>query len=79
MTVRHREPGPLARHIWHLRYELVQSLEQGRTANPRLSTLLGLASALGVSLGELVGEGVGGTGEGEVSPEEAGKRLPILE
>jgi transcriptional regulator with XRE-family HTH domain len=84
MTVRHREPGPLARHLSHLRYEarlsredlasranlspdLVQSLEQGRTANPRLSTLLGLASALGVTLGELVGEGVAGTAEGEAA------------
>jgi transcriptional regulator with XRE-family HTH domain len=95
MTVRHREPGPLARHISHLRYEarlsreelasranlspdLVQSLEQGRTANPRLSTLRGLASALGVTVGELVGEGTG-TAEGEIVHEEAGKRLPISE
>jgi transcriptional regulator with XRE-family HTH domain len=96
MTVRHREPGPLARHIWHLRYEarlsreelasranlspdLVQSLEQGRTANPRLSTLRGLASALGVTLGELVGEAAAGAAEGEIVHEEAGKLLPISE
>jgi transcriptional regulator with XRE-family HTH domain len=96
MTVRHREPGPLARHIWHLRYEarlsreefasranlspdLVQSLEQGRTANPRLSTLLGLASALGVSVGELVGDAAAGAVDGDTTLEEAGKLLPILE
>jgi transcriptional regulator with XRE-family HTH domain len=96
MTVRRREPGPLARHISHLRYlrnlsreqlaskaglsqDLVQSLEQGRTANPRLSTLLGLAAALGVTLGELVGEGVGGTAEGEAATEGVGKLLPISE
>jgi transcriptional regulator with XRE-family HTH domain len=96
MTVRHREPGPLAHHISHLRYEarlsreelasraslspdLVQSLEQGRTANPRLSTLLGLASALGVTLGELVGEGTAGLVDGDPTAEQAGKLLPILE
>jgi transcriptional regulator with XRE-family HTH domain len=84
MTIRHRQPGPLARHISHLRYlrhlsrqqlavsaglspDLVQSLEQGRTANPRLNTLLGLASALGVTLGELVGEEIGGTVECEAT------------
>ena len=34
--------------------DLVQSLEQGRTANPRLYTLLGLAGALGVSASALI-------------------------
>jgi transcriptional regulator with XRE-family HTH domain len=38
--------------------DLVSSLEQGRTANPTLHTLLALARALGVTVGELV-EGVG--------------------
>jgi transcriptional regulator with XRE-family HTH domain len=37
--------------------DLVQSLEQGRTANPRLQTLLGLAGALGVTVNDLI-EGV---------------------
>jgi transcriptional regulator with XRE-family HTH domain len=96
MTVRHREPGPLARHISHLRYaahlsreelasraslspDLVQSLERGRTANPRLSTLLGLASALGVTVGELVEEATAGLVDGDPTTEQAGKLLPILE
>jgi transcriptional regulator with XRE-family HTH domain len=35
---------------------LVQSLEQGRTANPSLRTLRGLAQGLGVTVGELVGD-----------------------
>ena len=34
--------------------DLVQSLEQGRTANPRLLTLLGLAGALGVTASDLI-------------------------
>jgi DNA-binding XRE family transcriptional regulator len=34
--------------------DLVQSLEQGRTANPRLRTLLGLAGALGVAASDLI-------------------------
>jgi len=34
--------------------DLVQSLEQGRTANPTLNTLLRLAGALGVTVGELI-------------------------
>ena len=33
---------------------LLDSLEQGRTANPTLKTLLGLAGALGVTVGELI-------------------------
>jgi transcriptional regulator with XRE-family HTH domain len=36
----------------------VQSLEQGRAANPTLQTLLGLADALGVKVANLI-EGVG--------------------
>jgi transcriptional regulator with XRE-family HTH domain len=36
---------------------LVQSLEQGRAANPTLQTLLGLADALGVAVATLI-EGV---------------------
>jgi transcriptional regulator with XRE-family HTH domain len=96
MTVRRREPGPLARRLSYLRYlarlsreglasranlspDLVQSLEQGWTANPRLSTLLGLASALGVTLGELVGEAAAGAVDGDPTTEHAGKYLPILE
>jgi transcriptional regulator with XRE-family HTH domain len=35
----------------------VQSLEQGRAANPTLQTLLGLADALGVTVATLI-EGV---------------------
>jgi transcriptional regulator with XRE-family HTH domain len=38
--------------------DLVSSLEQGRASNPTLQTLLGLARALGVTVGELV-EGIG--------------------
>jgi transcriptional regulator with XRE-family HTH domain len=38
--------------------DLVQSLEQGRTGNPTLRTLLRLAAALSISVAELV-EGVG--------------------
>jgi transcriptional regulator with XRE-family HTH domain len=34
--------------------DLVQSLEQGRTTNPTLQTLLGLAGALGVTVNDLV-------------------------
>ncbi|HKB38461.1 MAG TPA: helix-turn-helix transcriptional regulator [Gemmataceae bacterium] len=34
--------------------DLVQSLEQGRTANPTLNTLLQLAGALGVEVAELI-------------------------
>ena len=34
--------------------DLVQSLEQGRTANPTLNTLVRLAGALGVTVGELI-------------------------
>jgi hypothetical protein len=45
--------------------------KQGRTANPRLSTLRGLASALGVTLGELVGEGVAGTADGQAAAHDA--------
>jgi transcriptional regulator with XRE-family HTH domain len=36
---------------------LIQSLEQGRTANPTLQTLLGLAGAFGVTVSALL-EGV---------------------
>jgi transcriptional regulator with XRE-family HTH domain len=53
------------------RADLVQSLEQGRTANPRLSTLRGLASALGVTLGELVGEVAAGAVDGEAAAHDA--------
>ena len=42
---------------------LVQSLEQGRTANPSLRTLRGLAQGLGVTVGELV-EGLPEAGDG---------------
>lgn len=35
-------------------YHLLQSLEQGRTANPTIKTLLGLASSLRVPVGELI-------------------------
>jgi transcriptional regulator with XRE-family HTH domain len=45
--------------------DLVQSLEQGRTANPTLRTLLRLAAALGVTVAELV-EGVCDHSGGEV-------------
>jgi len=34
--------------------DLVQSLEQGRTTNPTLATLLGLAGALGVTASDLI-------------------------
>jgi transcriptional regulator with XRE-family HTH domain len=34
---------------------LLAQIEQGKTANPTLATLIGLAKALGVSLGELAG------------------------
>jgi transcriptional regulator with XRE-family HTH domain len=34
--------------------DLIQSLEQGRTANPTLDTLLRLSSALEVTVGELI-------------------------
>jgi transcriptional regulator with XRE-family HTH domain len=34
--------------------DLIQSLEQGRTANPTLRTLLGLAQSLGVAAAELI-------------------------
>ena len=34
--------------------DLVQSLEQGRTTNPTLQTLLGLAGALRVTVNDLV-------------------------
>jgi transcriptional regulator with XRE-family HTH domain len=34
--------------------DTVQSLEQGRTANPTLRTLLGLAQGLGVTAAELI-------------------------
>jgi transcriptional regulator with XRE-family HTH domain len=34
--------------------DLVQSLEQGRTTNPRLQTLLGLAGALRVTVNDLI-------------------------
>jgi len=34
--------------------DLVQSLEQGRTTNPTLQTLLGLVGALGVTVNDLV-------------------------
>jgi transcriptional regulator with XRE-family HTH domain len=37
--------------------DLVQSLEQGRTTNPTLQTLLGLVGALGVTVNDLI-EGV---------------------
>jgi transcriptional regulator with XRE-family HTH domain len=35
---------------------IVQSLEQGQRLDPRLSTVLKLAQALGVSIGELIEE-----------------------
>ena len=40
---------------------LLQKLEEGWTDNPRLSTLRGLANALKVSIGKLVGDGGNGT------------------
>ena len=42
---------------------LIQSLEQGRAANPTLRTLLGLAQGLGVTVGELI-EGPSEAGDG---------------
>jgi transcriptional regulator with XRE-family HTH domain len=42
---------------------LIQSLEQGRTSNPSLRTVLGLARGLGVTVGELV-EGLPEAGDG---------------
>ena len=42
---------------------LIQSLEQGRAANPTLRTLLGLARGLGVTGGELI-EGLSEAGDG---------------
>src|SRR5262249_44279590 len=46
-------PEELAR-LAGVSVDLVQSLEQGRTANPTLRTLLRLAGALGVTVGELI-------------------------
>jgi transcriptional regulator with XRE-family HTH domain len=43
---------------------LIQSLEQGRTSNPTLQTLLGLAGALGVSASALI-EGLSAPAVGE--------------
>ena len=43
--------------------DLIQSLEQGRAANPTLRTLLGLAQGLGVPGGELI-EGLSEAGDG---------------
>jgi transcriptional regulator with XRE-family HTH domain len=43
---------------------LIQSLEQGRTANPTLHTLLRLAKGLGVTGVELI-EGVADAGGGQ--------------
>ena len=43
---------------------LIQSLEQGRTCNPGLRTLLGLAKGLGVLLADLV-EGLSEAGDGQ--------------
>jgi transcriptional regulator with XRE-family HTH domain len=44
--------------------DLIQSLEQGRAANPTLRTLLGLAQGLGVTGGELI-EGLSEAGDGQ--------------
>ena len=45
--------------------DLIHSLEQGRTANPTLRTVLGLARGLGVTVGELA-EGLSSeAGDGE--------------
>jgi transcriptional regulator with XRE-family HTH domain len=43
--------------------DLIQSLEQGRAANPTLRTLLGLAQGLGVTGDELI-EGLSEAGDG---------------
>ena len=43
--------------------DLIQSLEQGRAANPTLRSLLGLAQGLGVTVGELI-EGPSEAGDG---------------
>ena len=43
---------------------IIQSLEQGRAANPTLRTLLGLAQGLGVPGGELI-EGLSEAGDGQ--------------
>jgi transcriptional regulator with XRE-family HTH domain len=43
--------------------DLIQSLEQGRSANPTLRSLLGLAQGLGVTVSELV-EGLPEVGDG---------------
>jgi XRE family transcriptional regulator, regulator of sulfur utilization len=47
--------------------DLVHSLEQGRTANPTLRTLLRLADALGVTVGELI-EDAGECSNGGTAP-----------
>ena len=46
---------------------LLHSLEQGRAANPTLKTLLGLADALGVTVGELI-EDAGECSNGGIVP-----------
>ena len=43
---------------------LVQSLEQGRTANPTMRSLLGLARGLGLAAAELI-EGLSEAGDGQ--------------
>jgi transcriptional regulator with XRE-family HTH domain len=49
---------------------LLQSLEQGRTANPRTKTLLGLARSLDVSVEELIACILADSGEHEEYPAE---------
>ena len=44
--------------------DLIHSLEQGRTANPTLRTVLRLARGLGVTGGELI-EGLSEAGDGQ--------------
>jgi transcriptional regulator with XRE-family HTH domain len=53
---------------------LIQSLEQGRTSNPKLKSVIGLARALGVTVGELV-EGLSEAGDG---PESGGNGVPLF-
>ena len=54
-----------------LSISLVAALEQGAKADPRLSTLRALAKALGVHVGELIGEA--GAGRRARSTAAAGK------